>query len=63
MDIEKRKIELSAILIELETDVKVLSSNIAKASEALADVHTMEDAEQFDKDHDIEDGLKHIRIF
>lgn len=63
MDIEKKKVELFAILMELEADIKALSNNIAKAYEDLANVHTMEDAKQFDESHDLEEGLKHIELF
>lgn len=63
MDIEKKKVELFAVLMELEADIKVLSNNIAKAYEDLANVHTMEDAKQFDESHDLEEGLKHIELF
>lgn len=63
MDIEKKKVELFAVLMELEANIKVLSNNIAKAYEDLANVHTMEDAKQFDESHDLEEGLKHIELF
>lgn len=63
MDIEKKKVELFSVLMELETDIGILSRNIAKAYEDLANVKTLDDAKEFDKNHDLEDGLKHIQLF
>lgn len=63
MDVEKRKNELLAILAELDTDIQTLQYNIAKARLDLANVHTLDDANIFDENHDVEDGLKYIRLF
>ena len=62
MDIEKQKLELFAVLMELETEIKILSTNIAKAQVDLANVRTMDDAKEFDENHDLEEGLKYIRL-
>ena len=63
MDIEKKKVELFSVLMELETEIVILSRNIAKAYEDLANVKTLDDAKEFDENHDLEDGLKHIQLF
>ena len=63
MDIEKKKVELFSVLMELETEIVILSRNIAKAYEDLANVKTLDDAKEFDGNHDLEDGLKHIQLF
>lgn len=63
MDIEKKKLELFAVLLELETEIGVLGRNIVKAREDLAKVCTMDDAKEFDQSHDLEEGLTHIQLF
>ena len=63
MDIEKKKIELLGKLVELEDDIKVLRKNVVKAMEDLPKVETLEDAMEFDKTHDLEEGLKYIQLF
>ena len=63
MDIEKKKVELFAVLLELETEIWILSRNIEKARGDLANVHSLDDAKAFDRSHDLEEGLKHIQLF
>lgn len=63
MDIEKKKTEIFASLMELEADIKTLSDRIAKTYEDLANVHTMDDAKAFNESHNLEEGLKHIELF
>lgn len=63
MDIEKKKAELLAILAELDAEIQTLSDSIAKAREDLANVYTMDDAKRFDRNCDLEKGLKHIQLF
>ena len=63
MDIEKKKAELFAILAELDAEIQTLSDSIAKAREDLANVYTMDDAQRFDENCDLEKGLKHIQLF
>ena len=63
MDIEKRKAEMFAILAELDADIRTLSDRIAKAREDLANVYTVDDAERFDENCDLENVLKHIQLF
>lgn len=52
-----------AILAELDADILTLSDRIAKAREDLANVYTVNDAEWFDENCDLENGLKHIQLF
>ena len=63
MDIKKKKIELLGALVELEEDIKVLRKNVVKAMEDLPKVETLEDVIEFGKNHDLEEGLKHIQLF
>ncbi len=63
MDVEKKKNELLAILAELDAEIRTLSDQIAKAREDLANVYTVDDAKRFDENCDLENGLKHIRLF
>lgn len=49
--------------MELEREIVILSKNITKAQMDLAKVQTMGDAKEFDKSHDLEEGLKHIQLF
>lgn len=63
MDIEKKKAEMFVILAELDADIRTLSDRIAKAREDLANVYTVDDAERFDENGDLENGLKHIQLF
>ena len=63
MDIKQKKIELLGVLIELEDEVKILHKRIVKAMEDLPKIETLEDAKEFDKTHDLEEGLKHIELF
>ena len=63
MDIEKKKTELFAVLLELEDDLRILRENIAKARAALVKVQTIADAKEFDEYCDLEKGLNHIRLF
>lgn len=63
MDIEKKKVEIFAILAELDADILTLSDRIAKAREDLANVYTVNDAKRFDENYDLENGLKHIQLF
>ena len=62
MDIQKSKIELLGLLVELEEEIKVLRKNVVKAMEDLPKVETLEDAMEFNKNHDLEEGLKLIRL-
>lgn len=63
MDIKQKKLELLGMLVELEEDIKVLRKNVVKATEDLPKVETVEDAKKFDEEHDLEEGLKYIRLF
>lgn len=63
VDIEKGKEELRVILTEMEQDIKTLQANISKFREDMDSVNAEADIEAFDKTHDLEYGLKHIRLF
>lgn len=59
---EKIKTILAAYK-EVEEDITILQSNIAKAKEYLSkDIEDI-DCDYFDKYLDIEKGLKHIKLF
>lgn len=63
MNIEQRKVEMFAVLAEVETDIETLKKNIARAREDLLKVQTEAEAKVFDQSHDLEEGLKHIELF
>lgn len=63
MDIEQRKVEMFAVLEEVEADIATLKKNIARAREDLPKVQTEAEAKVFDQSHDLEEGLKHIELF
>lgn len=63
VDIEKGKEELRVILTEMEQDIKTLQANISKFREDMDSVNAEADIEAFDETHDLEYGLKHIRLF
>ena len=63
MDIEQRKVEIFAVLAEVEADIETLKKNIASAREDLPRVQTEAEAKAFDQSHDLEEGLKHIELF
>lgn len=63
MDIDQCKERIYVVLRELAEDVSTLIVRMAKAYEDLAKVQTEEDAKVFDRTHDLEVGLKHIRLF
>lgn len=63
MDIEKVKQEYFDTLSELQNDMLLLQSRIKKAKSQLSIAKTKEDIEQFRKENDLEEGLKHISLF
>ena len=63
MDIEKQRDELLANLAELDAEIQTLSDRIIKAREDLVNLYTVDDAKRFNENHDLEKGLKHIRLF
>ena len=63
MDIEKVKQEYFSTLSELQNDMLLLHSRIKKAKNQLLIAKTKEDIEQFRKENDLGEGLKHISLF
>ncbi len=63
MDVEKKRDKLLAILAELDAEIQTLSDRIIKAREDLVNVYTVDDAKRFNENHDLEKGLKYIRLF
>ena len=62
MNIEKRKLEVRNVLMDILSDAKQLVDNVENALTILDEVKTEEDAAAFDKNADIEKGLKYIGI-
>lgn len=62
-NIEQRKVDALAVLAEMESDIETLKKNIAKAREDMPKVQTEAEAKEFDQSHDLEEGLKHIKLF
>lgn len=50
-------------LDELENDIRILSERIKNARENVKKILTVEDAERFVEENDLEEGLKHIELF
>lgn len=63
MDIEKIKQEYFNMLSELQNEMLLLQSRIKKAKNQLLNARTKEDIEQFRRENDLEEGLKHISLF
>lgn len=63
MNVEELKNNLYEELEELEQDIVQLQGNLDDFREALEKVKTIEDAEKFDDELDLEYGLQHIRLF
>ena len=63
MNIEVMKTNFLRDLDELLADMDTLRENAMIARADLEKVRTEEDAKVFDATHDLEDGLKHIRLF
>lgn len=62
-ELEKRKRELRLILAELEQDIETLRVNVSKLREDMDGVSTETDIAAFDETHDLENGLKYIRLY
>lgn len=63
MDVEKLKQEYFNTLSGLQNEILLLQSRIKKAKNQLIDVKTEKDIEQFRRENDLEEGLKHISLF
>ena len=62
-DFEKKKEEIRSILDGIEKEAETLLENIAKFRKDLDDVDEKTDPEAFDAAHDLERGLKYIRLY
>ena len=63
MNIEERKQEIRQGIKIVRADIERLKANLDKAAVDLELVKTEEDAREFDRTHDVEDGLVHIRLY
>ena len=63
MNIEERKQEIRQGIEIVRADIERLKANLDKAAVDLELVKTEEDAREFDRTHDVEDGLVHIRLY
>ena len=63
IDLEKMKEEIFTDLDELDKDIDILRTNMKKLREYLPGLTYDMDFNSFDDEHDIERGLKHIRLF
>lgn len=63
MDIESRRKEALEKLEKLRKECEILLERTKVYREDVLNVKTEEDAKQFDKTHDIEEGLEIIRLF
>lgn len=62
MDIESRRKEALEELEKLRKECEILIERTKVYREDILNVKTEEDAKQFDKTHDIEQGLEIIRL-
>ena len=63
MNIEEQKKKMFVELAELEKEAKILLERIQAFYVDLDAVHTAEEADEFDRTHDIEEGFHHIKLF
>lgn len=63
MNIEEQKKKMFVELAELEKEAKILLERIQSFYVDLDAVHTAEEADEFDRTHDIEEGFHHIKLF
>ena len=62
IDLEKMKEEIFNDLDELDKDIDILRANMKKLREDLPGITYDMDFNSFYDEHDIERGLKHIRL-
>lgn len=63
MNIDIKKQELLVALAQVRGECEILIERTIVFREDLLKVKTEEDAKEFDRTHDLEDGLRHIRLF
>ena len=62
-NLDERKREMLSNFDRLERDIEILRERIPKYKEDILKVQSKEEAAEFDKTHDLEEGLKIIRLF
>lgn len=63
MDIEQLKNKYLENLDGLEKEVRTLLDRIEKARKEIPKISTIEEANTFAREHDLEEGLEHIELF
>lgn len=63
MNIEIKKQELLVTLKQLREECEILIERTYAFREDLLKVKTEEEAQEFDRTHDLEEGLRHISLF
>lgn len=63
MSIEKIKENLLNQILEVESDMKILSERISVLKSEIPKAETEEEIDRITFDNDLEEGLIHIRIF
>ena len=63
MNVEERKQWILNNVVRLEKDIEVLQTNIQMLKRLVPQIKTELDAEKFDLEFDLEDGLEIIRLF
>lgn len=63
MDIDIRKQRMLVELLQIREECEILIERTHTFREDLLKVKTEEDALEFDRTHDLEEGLKHITLF
>lgn len=61
-DVDSRKAEIFKALDQLEKEANVLLGRIKTTREDLESVHTYEEAKEFDRTHDLEEGFDIITL-
>lgn len=63
MNVEERKQWILDNVVRLEKDIEILQNNIQELKQRVPQIKTELDAEKFDIEFDLENGLEIIRLF
>lgn len=63
MDIDVRKQQMLVELAQIREECEILIERTHSFREDLLKIKTEEEAKEFDRTHDIEEGLNHIHLF